>query len=40
LSVVLATRKPSQKVAVVVRHQDGKKETLQVTLGEYPGTKP
>jgi S1-C subfamily serine protease len=36
LSVVLATRKPGEKVPVVVRHQGGKKETLQVTLGEYP----
>jgi putative serine protease PepD len=40
LSVVLATRKPNQKVDIVVRHQDGNKETLQVTLGEFPGTKP
>jgi S1-C subfamily serine protease len=38
LSVVLATRKPGQKVPVVVRHQDGRKETLQVTLGEFPGS--
>jgi putative serine protease PepD len=38
LSVVLATRKPGQKVDVVVRHQDGKKQTLQVTLGEFPGS--
>jgi putative serine protease PepD len=36
LSVVLATRKPGQKVSVVVRHQDGQKATLQVTLGEFP----
>jgi S1-C subfamily serine protease len=36
LSVVLATRKPGQKVPVVVRHQGGTKETLHVTLGEYP----
>jgi S1-C subfamily serine protease len=40
LSVVLATRKPGEKVDVVVRHQDGKKQTLQVTLGEFPGAKP
>jgi S1-C subfamily serine protease len=40
LSVVLATRKPGQKVTVVVRHQDGNKATLQVTLGEFPGTTP
>jgi putative serine protease PepD len=37
LSVVLATLKPGQKVGIAVRHQDGKKETLQVTLGQYPG---
>jgi putative serine protease PepD len=37
LSVLLATLKPGQKVSIVVRHQDGKKETLQVTLGQYPG---
>jgi putative serine protease PepD len=37
LSVVLATRKPGQKVSVVVRHQNGEKDTLQVTLGEFPG---
>jgi putative serine protease PepD len=37
LSVVLATHKPGQKVPVVIRHQDGKKERLEVTLGEYPG---
>jgi S1-C subfamily serine protease len=38
LSGVLATLKPGQKVNVVVRHQDGKKATLHVTLGQYPGT--
>jgi putative serine protease PepD len=38
LSVVLATLKPGQKVAVVIRHQDGKKATLRLTLGQYPGT--
>jgi S1-C subfamily serine protease len=37
LSVILATRKPGQKVEVVVRHQDGKTEKLLVTLGEFPG---
>ncbi|MCW2976382.1 MAG: hypothetical protein JWM06_1663 [Actinomycetia bacterium] len=37
LSAILATLKPGQKVAVVIRHQDGKKATLQVTLGQYPG---
>jgi hypothetical protein len=35
--VALATKKPGQKVDVVVRHQDGNKDTLQVTLGEFPG---
>jgi hypothetical protein len=29
--------KPGKTVRVVVRHQNGKKATLQVTLGTYPG---
>ena len=37
LSTVLATLKPGKTVTVVVRHQDGKKATLSVTLGTYPG---
>ncbi|MFL5755687.1 MAG: S1C family serine protease [Chloroflexota bacterium] len=37
LSTVLATLKPGKTVRVVVRHQNGKKATLQVTLGTYPG---
>jgi S1-C subfamily serine protease len=36
LSVILAKHKPGQKIPIVVRHQGGKKETLQVTLGEFP----
>jgi putative serine protease PepD len=38
LSEVLATLKPGETVRVVVRHQNGKKTTLQVTLGTYPGS--
>jgi putative serine protease PepD len=38
LSSVLAERKPGQKVAVVVHHQNGGKATLHVTLGTYPGS--
>jgi putative serine protease PepD len=38
LSAVLATLRPGKTVAVVVRHQDGKKETLRVTLGTLPGS--
>jgi putative serine protease PepD len=37
LSAALATLKPGKTVRVVVRHQNGKKATLQVTLGTYPG---
>jgi len=37
LSTVLATLKPGKTVPVAVRHQDGKKATVQVTLGTYPG---
>jgi putative serine protease PepD len=37
LSAVLATLKPGKTVPVVVRHQNGKKTTLHVTLGNYPG---
>jgi S1-C subfamily serine protease len=38
LSAVLAELKPGQKVPVVVRHQNGTKTTLQVTLATYPGS--
>jgi putative serine protease PepD len=37
LSAVLATLKPGKTVPVVVRHQNGKKTTLHVKLGTYPG---
>jgi S1-C subfamily serine protease len=36
LSSVLAELKPGQKVSVVLKHQDGRHATLQVTLGTYP----
>ena len=38
LSAVLATLKPGKTVPVVVRHQNGKKTTVQLTLGTYPGS--
>jgi S1-C subfamily serine protease len=38
LSSVLAELKPGQKVSVVVKQQDGRQATLQVTLGTYPGS--
>jgi S1-C subfamily serine protease len=38
LSARLAGLKPGQKVAVVVKHQNGTKTTLQVTLATYPGS--
>ena len=38
LSSVLAELKPGQTVSVVVKHQDGRQATLQVTLGTYPGS--
>jgi putative serine protease PepD len=38
LSAVLAELKPGQEVAVVVRHQNGSKATLNVKLGTYPGS--
>ena len=38
LLTVLAELKPGQQVPVVVRHQDGTKATLQVTLGTFPGS--
>jgi S1-C subfamily serine protease len=38
LSSVMAGLKPGQRVSVVVKHQDGRKATLQVTLGTYPGS--
>jgi putative serine protease PepD len=37
LSAVLATLKPGKTVPVVVRHQNGKKTTVHVKLGTYPG---
>jgi S1-C subfamily serine protease len=38
LSAALAGLKPGQKVPVVVRHQMGRKATLDVTLGSFPGS--
>jgi S1-C subfamily serine protease len=38
LGAVLATLKPRAKVSAVVRHQSGKKATLHVTLGTFPGS--
>jgi S1-C subfamily serine protease len=38
LSSVLAGLKPGQQVSVVVKNQDGRKATLHVTLGTYPGS--
>jgi S1-C subfamily serine protease len=38
LSTVLANLKPGQTVSIVVRHQDGSKATLSLTLGEFPGS--
>jgi hypothetical protein len=35
---VLAALRPSQKVPVVVKHENGAKATMRVTLGGYPGT--
>jgi putative serine protease PepD len=37
LSTVLAGLKPGQTVQVGLRHQDGSKGTVSLTLGEYPG---
>jgi putative serine protease PepD len=37
LAAVLAELKPGEKARVVVRHQNGTKTTLNVTLGTYPG---
>ena len=37
LLAVLASLKPGQRVPVVVRRQDGKKDTIDVTLGQLPG---
>ena len=37
LSVALAQLRPGANVSVVVEHQDGKKATLHVTLGTFPG---
>jgi len=38
LSAVLAELKPGKKVSVVIRHQNGAKTTLHLTLGTYPGS--
>jgi putative serine protease PepD len=38
LAAVLAMLEPGTKVAVVVKHQNGKQATLHVTLGTYPGS--
>ena len=38
LSAILAELKPGRKVSVVIRHQNGAKSTVQVTLGTYPGS--
>jgi S1-C subfamily serine protease len=38
LSAVLADLKPGQKVPVVVKHQNGRKATLHVTLGSLRGS--
>jgi S1-C subfamily serine protease len=38
LSAVLADLKPGRKVRVGVRHQNGRKATLDVTLGSFPGS--
>jgi S1-C subfamily serine protease len=38
LSKVLAALKPGKEVPVVLRRQSGKKTTLQMTLGTYPGS--
>ena len=35
---LLAGLKPGQEVSAVVKNQDGRKATLQVTLGTYPGS--
>jgi S1-C subfamily serine protease len=37
LSALLAELKPGDKVQIVVRHQNGAKATVQVTLGTLPG---
>ena len=37
LSTALAGLKPGQTVKVTVVHQDGKRSSLSLTLGEYPG---
>jgi len=38
LTTLLAELKPGRKVPVVVRHQNGTKTTLHLTLGTYPGS--
>jgi putative serine protease PepD len=38
LAAVLAELRPGQRVRVVVKHENGAKAILQVTLGAYPGS--
>src|SRR5262245_16161520 len=38
LGTILAVMKPGQKVKVTVVHQDGKRSTVEVKLGELPGS--
>jgi S1-C subfamily serine protease len=38
LAAVLAELRPGQKVPVVVKHENGSKASMRVTLGAYPGT--
>jgi hypothetical protein len=38
LAAVLAELRPSQKVPVFVKHENGAKAIMRVTLGAYPGT--
>ena len=38
LSAVLAELEPGQRVPLAVTSQSGRKTTLQVTLGTYPGS--
>jgi S1-C subfamily serine protease len=37
LADVIAGLTPGKKVAVAVTHPDGTTQTVQVTLGQYPG---
>jgi hypothetical protein len=38
LAAVLAELRPGQRVPVAVKHANGAKAIIQVTLGAYPGT--